>query len=60
MTERGLAAYGKASPFMKCRRQSLRNEFSGEEIQAFVGFIDRFERFLSRPVEGFLNEDPIE
>lgn len=60
MTDAGLDAYEKAAPFMKCRRQSLRNEFSEDEIQAFVGFIDRFERFLSRPVEDFLNEDPIE
>ena len=60
MTEVGLAAYELAAPFMKRRRQALRSEFSEEEMNTFVEFVDRFENFLRRPVEDILKEDQTE
>ncbi|MBE9639977.1 MarR family winged helix-turn-helix transcriptional regulator [Salipiger mangrovisoli] len=53
----GRAAYDRAAPVMARRRAALREVFSEEEIAVFVGFLDRFEDFLRRPVEQVLKEE---
>ena len=54
--DKGRAAYEKAAPIMAQRRKALRAEFSPEEIEAFVGYLDRFEVLLRTPMEDILEE----
>ncbi|MFT4961730.1 MAG: DNA-binding MarR family transcriptional regulator [Paracoccaceae bacterium] len=57
MAEAGLAAYQLAAPVMKRRRAALHKEFSAQELETYVGFIDRFEKFLHKSADDVLNED---
>jgi len=59
-TAAGRAAYQKAAPVMKKRREALRTEFSAEDIKTFIALLDRFDAFLRAPVEDILTEDLIE
>lgn len=59
LTDTGRAAYERAAPAMKRRREALRAEFSAEDIATFIGLLDRFEEFLRKPVEDILAEDLI-
>ncbi|MCT4371837.1 winged helix-turn-helix transcriptional regulator [Yangia mangrovi] len=53
----GRAAYHRAAPVMARRRAALREVFSEEEIGVFVGYLDRLESFLRRPVDEVLKEE---
>ena len=57
LAEAGLTAFQLASPVMKRRRLALRKEFSEQEMETFIGFIDRFETFLHKSVDDIMNED---
>lgn len=57
MADAGLAAYNLAAPVMKRRRAAARKEFSEQELEAFVGYLDRFESFLHRSADDILKED---
>lgn len=57
MAKAGLAAYELAAPVMKRRRAASRKEFSEQELEAFVDYLDRFERFLHRSADDILKED---
>ncbi len=57
MTEAGQAAYAKAAPVMKQRRDGLRRVFSQQELEQFAGFFDRLEAFLRMPVDELLEEE---
>lgn len=50
LTEAGRKAYAKAAPIMAERRAALRDAFTEEEIEDFLGYLDRLESFLHRPV----------
>jgi len=52
----GRAAYERAAPIMARRRRALRDVFSPEEVETFVGLLDRFETFLRRPIDDILEE----
>lgn len=56
LTEAGRAAYKTAAPFMKRRRDALREVFTPDELVTFVEYIDRLEEFLRQPVESLLKE----
>lgn len=56
LTAEGRAAYDRAAPVMACRRAALREEFTEAEIHTFVGFLDRFEEFLRRPIETIVED----
>lgn len=53
----GRAAYARAAPVMARRRAALREVFSEEEIRIFVGYLDRLETFLRRPLDEVLTEE---
>ncbi len=55
---KGRAAFEIAAPFMANRRSALKIAFSPQEIEDFVGYLDRLEEFLRQPVDNFLeNKD---
>lgn len=58
LTAPGRAAYARAAPIMRRRRDALREVFTEAEIAAFVGFLDRMEQFLQQPVTEILGEEP--
>ncbi|WP_290770863.1 MarR family transcriptional regulator [Hoeflea sp.] len=60
LTETGRRAYETTAPTMKLRREALKAEFSPEEIATFVNLLDRFENFLRRPIDTFLERDSVE
>ena len=60
LTDTGRRAYETTAPTMKLRREALRAEFSPQEIATFVSLLDRFEDFLRRPVDTFLEREPAE
>ena len=45
---------------MARRRAALRAVFSEEEVNQFVGYLDRLEDFLRTPIDEFLEEDRAE
>lgn len=57
ITETGRAAFEKAAPIMRQRREAMRAQFSDEELNQFVEYLDRLEAFLRSPIEDFLHED---
>ncbi len=55
LTESGRAAYERAAPSMKNRRDALNEIFTREELEQFVEFLDRFDEFfLKNPAEKFV------
>ncbi|MBE1296191.1 MAG: winged helix DNA-binding protein [Rhodobacteraceae bacterium] len=60
IAEAGRAAYETAAPVMARRRAALRAVFSEEEVNQFVGYLDRLEDFLRTPIDEFLEEDRAE
>ncbi|CUH80740.1 MarR family winged helix-turn-helix transcriptional regulator [Tropicibacter naphthalenivorans] len=56
----GEAAYAQAAPVMAARRAALRDVFTPDEIETFVGFLDRLEEFLRQPVEALIEKNPAE
>ncbi|PUB11818.1 MarR family winged helix-turn-helix transcriptional regulator [Yoonia sediminilitoris] len=59
LTEKGADAYAKAAPIMARRRAALREEFTDAEIAVFIGFLDRLDDFLRRPVEDLLQMETV-
>ena len=57
LTDAGRAAYERAAPSMKNRREALRAQFSPEELTQFVGYLDRLEDFLRRPIDDILHQE---
>lgn len=57
LTDVGRAAYEKAAPIMRKRREAMRALYTSEEITAFVDYLDRLESFLRSPIEEFLAEE---
>ena len=51
LAEAGRTAYARAAPIMRKRREALRKEFTEAEIEVLVGFLDRLETFLNRPID---------
>lgn len=60
LTDVGRAAFEKASPIMRKRREAIRSEFTPEEIEEFVSYLDRLEGFFKKPIDNFLKEDSVE
>jgi DNA-binding MarR family transcriptional regulator len=60
LTEAGRAAYQRAAPIMARRRAALREVFAPDEIEAFVGYLDRLEAFLRTGTEELLQKEPAE
>ena len=60
VTEAGRSAYDRAAPIMQRRRAALRAHFTPEEIETFVGLLDRLEAFLRIPVDDILKEEVAE
>lgn len=58
LTDQGQAAYTLAAPVMKKRRDTLKDAFSDDEIDTFIGLIDRLETFLRTPIENILESEP--
>ena len=56
----GRRAYARAAPVMARRRAALREVFTEAEIKTFVGYLDRLEDFLRRPINDILKEEPAE
>lgn len=56
----GRAAYRKAAPIMRRRREALREAFTRDEIDAIAGYLDRLETFLRIPAEVILSKEPVE
>jgi len=55
LTDTGRAAYDRAAPSMKKRRDALSELFSTEELAQFVDFLDRLDEFYQKnPVENFI------
>ncbi|MEM5492961.1 MarR family transcriptional regulator [Hoeflea sp. AS16] len=60
LAEAGRIAYETAAPIMKQRRDALKAEFSAEEIDTFIEFLDRFENLLRRPIDTIVKREPTE
>lgn len=60
LAAKGRAAYDKAAPVMARRRAALKTAFTPAEIEDFVGYLDRLEHFLRRPIDRILQEDTAE
>ena len=60
LAEAGRIAYETAAPIMKQRRDALKTEFSAEEIDTFIEFLDRFENLLRRPIDTIVKREPTE
>lgn len=56
----GREAFDQAAPFMKRRREAMRAQFTPDELALFASFLDRFDDFLSQPIDDFLNEESAE
>ncbi|MDA7425668.1 MarR family winged helix-turn-helix transcriptional regulator [Thalassococcus lentus] len=56
LTDAGRAAYKRAAPSMKRRRDALREQFTPEELTTFVDYLDRLEAFLRQPIDDILYE----
>lgn len=57
MTEVGRLAYEEAAPIMRKRREALRSNFTTEEIEKFVGYLDRLEEFFNTPIENIISKE---
>ncbi len=58
LTDLGKAAYERAAPPMKRRRDAMRALFSDDELRDFVNYLDRLEVFLRHPIDDlFENEE---
>ncbi len=51
----GEEAYLRAAPIMAKRRQAMRAIFSEDELDTFIGYLDRFEVFLRQPIDDILD-----
>lgn len=60
LTDIGRAAYEEAAPIMRSRREALRKKFTTEEIEEFVGYLDRLEDFFNIPIENIIPKDSTE
>lgn len=60
ITDAGLAAYERAAPIMRMRREAVRANFTPEELEVFIEYLDRMEVFFNAPIENFLSEDTSE
>lgn len=57
ITPEGEAAYAYCASTMKRRRESLKANFTEQELETFVSLIDRLEDFLRQPVDSILESD---
>ncbi|MFK7891096.1 MAG: MarR family winged helix-turn-helix transcriptional regulator [Granulosicoccus sp.] len=57
LTDEGIAAYERAAPAMKRRREALSELFTPEELATFVEYLDRLEAFLRCPIDEILQEE---
>lgn len=55
--EAGRLAYEQAAPFMGARRAALAQQFSPEELDRFVTYLNRLEGFLRTPIETILEQE---
>ena len=60
LTAKGREAQKTAAPIMSRRRAALKDVFTAEEIEDFVGYLDRLETFLRQPIDTILQEEPTE
>lgn len=56
LTQAGRDAYDRAAPTMARRRAALREVFSEQELAEFVGYLDRLDAFLRRPIEEIIEK----
>ncbi|MEP1766033.1 MAG: MarR family transcriptional regulator [Sulfitobacter sp.] len=59
LTDKGRGAYHLAAPIMGRRRAEVSDVFTQAEIVDFIGYLDRLEDFVRRPVEEVIRKDDI-
>lgn len=60
LAPKGRAAYETAAPVMARRRAALKTAFSQQEIEDFVGYLDRLDEFLRQPINTILQKEDAE
>jgi DNA-binding MarR family transcriptional regulator len=60
LTQDGQAAYSESAPVMRQRREALKSTFSADEIEVFIGLLDRLEGFFRQPLDAILESEPAE